>query len=72
MDQETDGPRGAAAWQEQRAELAKRNLATKRQGQAERRAKERAVESRERVVAVQEAQKLDELNDQIAKRTASP
>jgi hypothetical protein len=65
---EGDGQRGAAAWQEQRAGIAKRNSETQKRGQAERRSRERAVEARERAVAVREAKELDALNAEIAKR----
>jgi hypothetical protein len=68
MDEEQNAPRGAAAWQEQRAAIAKRNSETQKRGQAERRSKDRAVDARERVSAVREAKELDALNAQIAKR----
>jgi hypothetical protein len=67
MDDEQGGPRGAAAWQEQRAAIAKRNSETQKRGQAERRSRDRAVDARERVSAVREAKELDALNAQIAK-----
>ena len=68
MSEETGGARGAAAWQEQRAAIAKRNAETRKRGQAERRSRDRAVEARDRVRAVAEGKELDELNAQIAKR----
>ena len=70
MSEETQGPRGAAAWQEQRAAIAKRNAEAKKRGQAERRSKDRAVDARDRVQAVREGKELDELNAQIARRDA--
>jgi hypothetical protein len=68
MSDETQAPRGAAAWQEQRAEIAKRNAEAKKRGQAERKSHDRAVDARERAQVLAEGKKLDELNDQIAKR----
>jgi hypothetical protein len=67
MDDEQGGPRGAAAWQEQRAAIAKRNSETQKRGQAERRSRDRAADARERVNAVREAKELDALNAQIAR-----
>lgn len=69
MSDETEGPRGAAAWQAQRAEIAKRNLEARKRGQAERKSREDAVEARARVVAAVEAEQLQALNAQIAKRS---
>jgi hypothetical protein len=70
MSEETEGPRGAAAWQEQRAAIAKRNAETRKRGQAERRTKDRAVEARDRVQAAREVKELDDLNAAIDKRGA--
>lgn len=72
MSEDTSGPRGAAAWHEQRADIAKRNVEAKKRGQAERRSRDRAVEARDRVHAAREMKELDELNEQIARRTAGP
>jgi hypothetical protein len=63
-----EGQRGVAAWQAERAGIAKRNLETQKRGQAERRSRERAVEARERAVAVREARELAALNAEIEKR----
>ena len=68
MSEETDGPRGAAAWQEQRSGVAKRNLEARKRGQAERKTRDQAVEARARVEALREASALDELNARIAKQ----
>jgi hypothetical protein len=68
MTEGTEGARGDAAWKEQRAEIAKRNAETKKRGQAERRSKEHAVESRDRVEAAREAAQLNELNAKIARQ----
>ncbi|HKP88424.1 MAG TPA: hypothetical protein VJT75_00470 [Thermoleophilaceae bacterium] len=70
MAEETEGQRGAAAWQEQRAAIAKRNAETQKRGQAERRSRDRAAEARDRVQAALEGKELDELNAEIAKRGA--
>ena len=68
MTDET-GPTGAeATFREQRDAIAKRNADTHRRGQAERKARERAVEARESVQAAREAEELDALNAQIASR----
>jgi hypothetical protein len=67
---ETQGPRGAAAWQEQRAEIAKRNAEAKKRGQAERKTRDREADARDRAQALREGQELDELNAQIARRGA--
>jgi hypothetical protein len=70
MSEESDGQRGVAAWEEQRAAIAKRNAETRKRGRAERRVRDRAVESMDRVRAAQEIRELDALNAQIAKRQA--
>jgi hypothetical protein len=71
MSEESGGPRGAAAWQEQRAAIAKRNAETRKRGQAERKSRDRAAEARDREQTVREGGELDQLNAQIAKRRAS-
>ena len=68
MGEETDGPRGAAAWAEQRAAIAKRNAEAQKRGQAERRSRNRSDEVRDRARAAREVKELDALNAQIAKR----
>jgi hypothetical protein len=68
MSDETEGPRGAAAWQEQRAAIAKRNAEMQKRGQAERRSRENAVEVRDRARAALEMKELDALNAQLTKR----
>jgi hypothetical protein len=73
MTDETSGARGAAAWQEQRAAIAKRNADTRKRGQAERKSRDRAVEVRERAQVAREAQELEVLNAWLTKRrTESP
>ena len=66
-EEQTEGKRGEAAWREQREAIAKRNVEAHRRGQAERKTRDREVESRDRVEAAREAAQLDELNAQIAK-----
>jgi hypothetical protein len=66
MSEETEGARGAAAWQEQRAAIAKRNADARKRGQAERKTREGAAEARDRVRAAREVKELDALNAQIA------
>lgn len=68
MSEGTQGARGDAAWREQRAEIAKRNAETKKRGQAERRSKEHAAESRDRVEAAREAAQLNQLNAKLARQ----
>jgi hypothetical protein len=69
MTEETNGPRGAAAFEEQRAAIAKRNAETRKRGQAERRSRERAVGAvRDRAQAAREVKELDELNARMDKR----
>ena len=68
MSEESEAPRGVDAWQAQRAEVAKRNLAARKRGQAERRSRDRAVEVRARAEEVRERHELEELNSAIAKR----
>ena len=58
------------AFRRQREEIAKRNAEAHRRGQAERKARERAIEVQGRVRAAQEADELHELNAQIASRRA--
>ena len=67
MDEHTEAKRGEAAWKEQRDAIAKRNVEAHRRGQAERKTRESAAETRDRVEAAREAAQLDELNAQIAK-----
>ena len=69
MSEATDEPRGAAAWQESRTGVAKRNLETRKRGQAKRKAHDRVVEARERALAARESEALEALNAQIARRT---
>ncbi len=66
-EEQTQGKRGDAAWREQREAIAKRNVEAHRRGQAERRTRENAAETRDRIEAAREAAQLDELNAQIAK-----
>ena len=68
MTDEPQAKRGDAAWREQREAVAKRNVEAHRRGQAEREEKDRAAGARDRVRAAQEADELDQLNAQIAKR----
>ena len=69
-EEQTQGKRGDAAYREQREAIAKRNVEAHRRGQAERRSRESAVETRGRIEAAREAAQLDELNAQIAKGRA--
>ena len=66
MTDDTEAARGAAAWQEQRAAIAKRNADARKRGQAERKTREGATEARDRVRAAREIKELDALNAQIA------
>jgi hypothetical protein len=70
MSEQTQGPRGAAAWQEQRAEIAKRNAEAKKRGQAQRKTRDREVDARDRAQTLREGKELEELNAQIARRGA--
>ena len=72
MSDEASGPRGRAAWEAERDGVAKRNLETRRRGQAERRSRERAVEARERVQAALETRELEALNAELDRRRAAP
>ena len=68
MSEESPSPRGDAAWKQQRDEIAKRNVEAHRRGQAERRSRDEQLVTRDRIQAVREAEQLNELNEQIAKR----
>jgi hypothetical protein len=68
MTDEAPRTRGEAAWKENRDAIAKRNAQTRKDGQAERRSRDRAVEVRERALAARELQELDALNDEIDRR----
>ncbi len=68
MSDETEARRGDAAFKEQREAISKRNAEAHRRGQAERRERDRAIETRDRIQAAREAEQLHVLNQQIAKR----
>jgi hypothetical protein len=69
MSEQTQA-RGAAAYQEQRAEIAKRNADAKKRGQAARKSHDREVDARDRAQMLREGKELEELNAQIARRGA--
>ena len=68
MGDETEARRGEAAWKEQREAISRRNAEAHKRGQAERKVRDRAVETRDRVLAAREAEQLRALNAQIAER----
>jgi hypothetical protein len=68
MTEETQAKRGEAAWREQREAISKRNADAHKRGQAERKVRERAAETRDRVQAAREADQLTELNERILKQ----
>lgn len=68
MTDENKGKRGEAAWREQREAVAKRNADAHRRGREERKLRDRALDARDRVRAVQENDELERLNAQIARR----
>ena len=70
MSDESEGHRGVAAYEEQRAAIAKRNAETRKRGRAERKARDQALEGVDRALAAREIKELDALNAQIAERRA--
>jgi hypothetical protein len=68
MTDETRPNAAESTFRQQREEIARRNDEAHRRGQAERKARERALDVRGRVQAAREADELHELNAQIVKR----
>lgn len=68
MTDDTGASRGDAAWREQRAEVAKRNVEAHRRGQEERKERDRTADARARARDADENEELHQLNAQIEKR----
>jgi hypothetical protein len=68
MTDEAPSSRGEAAWKESRSMIAKRNAQAQKNGQAERKSRDLAAETRERALAAREQKELDALNDMLDKR----
>jgi hypothetical protein len=70
MTEEAPAKRGDAAWKEEREAISKRNAEAHKRAQGERRSRDAIVAKTKREELDREAERLHELNQQIAKRRA--